>query len=141
MELLLNLFWLALALPAAWLLKHRSVPAPGSLKRARFRPFVLLACVLTLLFPVVSASDDLHAMRPEMEESGSGKRAGRQASANRPAALRSGAGPLAQPNALPHLPCPGNQVCGLVSLPQFRFHELAELSPRSSRAPPASRLA
>jgi hypothetical protein len=70
MELLLNLFWLTLALPAAWLLKNKAVPAPKSLRITRFRPFLLMACVLTLLFPVVSASDDLHAMRPEIEESG-----------------------------------------------------------------------
>jgi hypothetical protein len=29
----------------------------------------VLGCALVLLFPVISASDDLHAMRPEMEES------------------------------------------------------------------------
>ncbi|MGD0790332.1 MAG: hypothetical protein ABR920_01060 [Terriglobales bacterium] len=28
-----------------------------------------LGCALVLLFPVISATDDLHAMRPEMEES------------------------------------------------------------------------
>jgi hypothetical protein len=38
-----------------------------------------LACVLVLLFPVISATDDLHAMRAEMEDSATSKRAVRQA--------------------------------------------------------------
>ncbi len=41
------------------------------------RPLVflcVLGCALVLLFPVISASDDLHAMRAEMEESTPGKR-------------------------------------------------------------------
>ena len=29
----------------------------------------VLGCAVVVLFPVISASDDLHAMRPEMEES------------------------------------------------------------------------
>ena len=45
-----------------------------------------LGCALVLLFPVISATDDLHAMRAEMEESSPGKRgvcqaAGEKASA------------------------------------------------------------
>ena len=39
-----------------------------------------LGCMLVILFPVVSATDDLHAMRAEMEESPAGKRTVRQAS-------------------------------------------------------------
>jgi len=35
-----------------------------------------------LLFPVVSATDDLHAMRPEIEESSRSKHVARQASDN-----------------------------------------------------------
>ncbi len=37
-----------------------------------------LSCVLVLLFPVISASDDLHEMRAEMEESATSKRTVRQ---------------------------------------------------------------
>lgn len=40
---------------------------------------IALACLLVLLFPVISATDDLHAMRAEMEESSPGKRGVRQA--------------------------------------------------------------
>jgi hypothetical protein len=43
-----------------------------------------LSWVLVLLFPVISATDDLHAMRAEMEESPVSKRSIRQASNERP---------------------------------------------------------
>jgi len=71
MELFLNLCWLSLLLPAFLLWRQRA----GSDRARRglaLRPIVFLGalgCALILLFPVISASDDLHAMRPEMEES------------------------------------------------------------------------
>lgn len=78
MELLLNLTWLLLALPAYWLWRRsfrmRAQGGPGSLQC-----LLALACLLVLLFPIVSATDDLHAMRAEMEESSPGKRSIRQA--------------------------------------------------------------
>src|ERR1700719_3781828 len=70
MELLLNLAWLLLALPAYWLWQR----AAGARLGRRFSPLqglLALGCVLVLLFPVISASDDLHAMRAEMEDSSS----------------------------------------------------------------------
>jgi hypothetical protein len=67
MELLLNLIWLLLVVPA-FLLWKSSRQAEG-IPRARLR-FLALACVLALLFPVVSATDDIQAMRPEIEEAG-----------------------------------------------------------------------
>src|SRR5271166_4395151 len=79
MELALNLLWLALALPALWMWRHESVQAPNCRSFAQVRPVVLFGCVLMLLFPVVSATDDLHAMRQEMEESGPSKRLVKQA--------------------------------------------------------------
>ena len=45
-----------------------------------------LGCALVLLFPVISATDDLHAMRAEMEESATSKRAVRQAGGEKHAA-------------------------------------------------------
>jgi hypothetical protein len=76
MELLLNLVWVLLALPAYWLWRRSgdSERGPGKLQC-----LLALGCVLVLLFPVISATDDLHAMRAEMEESASSKRAVRQA--------------------------------------------------------------
>jgi hypothetical protein len=70
MELFLNLCWLSLLLPA-WLLWRQRTSASGSGHLAA-RPLVFacaLGCVLVLLFPMISATDDLHPMRSEMEES------------------------------------------------------------------------
>ena len=72
MELLLNLIWVGLAVSAlyAWGCRRG---------HSRSRPHLIaLVCVLALLFPVISATDDLHAMRPEMEDSASSKRSLKQ---------------------------------------------------------------
>jgi hypothetical protein len=70
MELLLNLVWMLLALPAWWLWRQRAKHrGPGS---SGYQCLLVLACLVVLLFPVISASDDLSAMRAEMEESGPG---------------------------------------------------------------------
>jgi hypothetical protein len=84
MELLLNLAWLFLALPAYSLWRNANANANDSRKRGGPTPhqcLLALGCVLVLLFPVVSATDDLHAMRAEMEESS--KRGIRQAVSER----------------------------------------------------------
>ena len=84
MELLLNLAWLLLALPAYWLWRECS----GVQRRRHISSaqcLLALGCLLVVLFPVVSATDDLHAMRSEMEESSSSKRGLRQSNPNRPA--------------------------------------------------------
>jgi hypothetical protein len=79
MELLLNLAWMLLALPACWLWRR-----DAGLRLARrvssLQCVLALGCALVLLFPVISASDDLHAMRAEMEESSTSKRTVRLAS-------------------------------------------------------------
>lgn len=76
MELLLNLVWVLLVLPAYWLWRRSmgSERVPSSAQC-----LLALGCSLVLLFPVISATDDLHAMRAEMEESVSSKRTVRQA--------------------------------------------------------------
>jgi hypothetical protein len=78
MELFLNLCWLSLLLPGYLLWRQRSFSASaigragnstGSPASSPLIFLCVLGCALVLLFPVISASDDLHAMRPEMEES------------------------------------------------------------------------
>jgi len=76
MELLLNLLWLALALPAVLIWRRQPASRWSSGKPSR--SFVLLGCLLALLFPVVSASDDLHPISAEIEESGPFKRTVKQ---------------------------------------------------------------
>jgi hypothetical protein len=79
MELLLNLAWLLLALPAYWLWRE-SRTAPADRKFTSLQCLLALGCMLVILFPVISATDDLLAMRSEMEESPVGKRSVHQAS-------------------------------------------------------------
>jgi hypothetical protein len=82
MELLLNLAWLLLALPAYWLWRDRS-DASAARKPSAWQCLFALGCVLVVLFPVISATDDLCAMRAEFEESPSGKHSIRQHSNER----------------------------------------------------------
>jgi hypothetical protein len=72
MELFLNLCWLSLLLPCYLLWRQRT-----SSDRPAASPLIFLCalgCALILLFPVISATDDLHVVRPEMEESERGIR-------------------------------------------------------------------
>jgi hypothetical protein len=82
MELLLNLAWLLLALPAYWLWR-RGVGTRPPRRVSSLQCLLALACALVLLFPVISASDDLHAMRAEMEDSSINKRTVRQAASDK----------------------------------------------------------
>jgi hypothetical protein len=82
MELLLNLAWLFLVLPAYWLWRSSRIASAGR-KFTSLQCLLALGCLMVVLFPVVSATDDLCAMRTEMEESPAGKRSVRQASNDR----------------------------------------------------------
>ncbi len=79
MELLLNLIWVLLAVPAFWLWRREALPAHRSRYLSPVRCVLALGFVLLLLFPVISATDDLRAMQPETEECPSGRRACRSA--------------------------------------------------------------
>ena len=68
MELFLNLVWLLLAMPA-YCLWRKARRGPSVDGHSSLQYLLALGCALVLLFPVVSATDDLHAMRPEMEDS------------------------------------------------------------------------
>jgi hypothetical protein len=76
MELLLNLAWLLLALPAYWLWRSSRT---ADRKFTALQCLLALGCMLVLLFPVISATDDLHAMRAEADEFSATKRHVRQA--------------------------------------------------------------
>jgi hypothetical protein len=66
MELLLNLIWVALAIGSFVVVarRHQST-GDGSID---WRSRLALACVLLVLFPIISASDDLHPTQALMEE-------------------------------------------------------------------------
>jgi hypothetical protein len=63
-----------LALPAFLIWRRQSTSSQSSGKQCHSRSFIILGCLLALLFPVVSASDDLHPLSAEIEESGPSKR-------------------------------------------------------------------
>src|ERR1700728_862797 len=73
MELLLNLFWLMLALPALLLSRRVRRSARQSGQISRTNSMVVVVCLMLLLFPVVSVTDDLLALGLDMEESSATK--------------------------------------------------------------------
>lgn len=93
MELLLNLIWVLLAVPAFWLWRREALPAHRSRYLNPIRCVLALGFVLLLLFPVISATDDLRAMQPETEECPSGRRACRSAENEKDHAPSMGAAP------------------------------------------------
>jgi hypothetical protein len=139
MELLLNLAWVLLALPAYWLWRG-SQKANVRHRRGALERLLLLACVLVILFPVVSATDDLHAMRAEMEESAPGERGVRQTCGDRCSHWHNR---LQNPPALVAsmaLFAPGVEGEVLVPVPAFRLLSIP-MRVRAARAPPSFRLA
>jgi hypothetical protein len=67
MELLLNLSWLTLGM-AAYLIFLRCRTQSSLQSPPYSRALLALACVVLLLFPFVSASDDLHPTQAVLEE-------------------------------------------------------------------------
>ena len=68
MELLLNLLWVAMVLAAfCGFLRKRSTRAQHA-DIPYVQALLALACVLVLLFPVISASDDLHPTQAVLED-------------------------------------------------------------------------
>ena len=131
MELLLNLAWLLLALPAYWLWRERSSARAG---RRSLQCLLSLGCMLVILFPVVSATDDLHAMRAEMEESPLSKRSICQKAGDKGSACHS------QPILV------AASICFPIHHEEWRVVPSSSFSvppaptvPTTARAPPASR--
>ena len=69
MELLLNLVWLVIAAGAIvlWIRQRRRGAAAGT--ACVFLEAVALSCALAVLFPAISATDDLHAAQLAVEAS------------------------------------------------------------------------
>lgn len=138
MELLLNLLWLTLALPAIWMGLQEPVHAQRYRRFNRFRSFLLLGCILMLLFPVVSATDDLHAVRQEMEEPGTSKRLAMQPAGEKTSVRLHGVGVSAAYLASAFLFRVTSEACAPVIESPTRLPQRVELRTRASRAPPAS---
>jgi hypothetical protein len=135
MELLLNLIWLLLIVPA--FLVWNSPRNRADRHRANFALLTLI-CVLALLFPVISATDDMQAMRPEIEEAGN-----RDAVSN---PHHSRIAVLERTPASPALPCiPSNfpelRTWSFVVSHVASFFAAAAATTHAGRAPPRSTLA
>jgi hypothetical protein len=135
MELLLNLCWLSLALPAYWLWQREKASRTSSQHFPRWNCVLVLGCMLMLLFPVVSATDDLHAMRPEIEESNRSKHVSRQAGDNSSTAL-SAVGGFPALLAAASLFNTEYQAVGLISDRSGIISTHARIGLDSGRAPP-----
>jgi hypothetical protein len=135
MELLLNLIWLLLAVPAFCVWRAtKSSPATG---KQSPQSWLTLACILILLFPVVSATDDLQAMRPVMEESCSQDALGNPHHGRVLASARTLCDSFASPASLDCVR-PEPAVFGLVTeaiMPPPAIHFVMT---RAGRAPPLS---
>ena len=131
MELLLNFLWLMLALPAVLVWRQHSVSTRSSARRSHSRSFVLLGCLLALLFPVVSASDDLHPISAEIEESGPSKRTIKQSPV-----VKSPVWTYAVPLMCLTSLQPENEAFGTISEYLPVFPQFALVIPINDRAPP-----
>jgi hypothetical protein len=135
MELLLNFLWLMLALPALLLWRRQSSSFRSSEKQSNSRLLVLLGCLLVLLFPVISASDDLHPLSAEVEESGPFKRAVKQSPGIKSPTSTCKGGGAALPAQMARLR-PESEALGavLAYLPVLPRHTI--VSTIANRAPP-----
>jgi hypothetical protein len=137
MELLLNFLWLMLALPAFWIGLRQPTAARDSGRAYRSHSFVLLGFLLALLFPVVSATDDLHPIRAEIEECSPSKRVVKASPGAKSPVWSHEGGPAARLVSLASLR-PKHEAWGPVSkyLPVLPQKALA--ATLGGRAPPAS---
>jgi hypothetical protein len=72
MELTLNLVWAIITVASyALLFRYLSSRAEHARNPSRSQCVVALTCVLAILFPVVSLSDDLHEIQATVEEASS----------------------------------------------------------------------
>lgn len=69
MELLLNLAWLLVAIGAIVMWLHQRGRFASTRRRGLLLQSVALACALAVLFPAISATDDLHAAQLAVEAS------------------------------------------------------------------------
>jgi hypothetical protein len=73
METTLNLIWLLVTIAAVWLWRFRWTVSRENRRHSRRMESIAMVCVLALLFPVISLTDDLHPETVAVD-SASGKR-------------------------------------------------------------------
>ncbi len=136
MEVLLNSFWLLVAI-GAFLCWQTESGKGARLRRehsSRYR-FMALSVVLILLFPVISVTDDLHADQTPMEDSSRSVMKARSLTRGCLSAARS---PL--PAAVTHVyssaAAPQLVVSTVVPI-ETSLHSLAPVSAHDGRSPPS----
>ena len=137
MELLLNLLWLTLVVPAFLIWRRQSLAEKSFLCKSSFRGIVLLGCLLVFLFPVVSATDDLHPLHNEIEESNPSRRTVKQAHASQSPDWSRFSSPPASLVEIASF-APESKICGLVSDDLLVVSTPVFSCIRSCRAPPSS---
>ncbi len=102
MELSLNLFWLLLVVVSVvvWRRKGSPLHRPRRARGSR-HGLIALGCVLALLFPVISITDDLHAEQAIIEDSNPSKRAVRNSAGDHAASSLGKIGHAALPGIAP----------------------------------------
>jgi regulator of extracellular matrix RemA (YlzA/DUF370 family) len=73
METTLNLIWLAITVAAVWLWRFRWTVSRRNPRHSMRMEAVAMVCLLALLFPVISLTDDLH-LEIMLMDAASGKR-------------------------------------------------------------------
>jgi len=130
MELLLNIFWLLLALPAFLLWRRNR----GFYE---LRGLLALSCMLVFLFPVISATDDLLAWQQVVEESGPSRRTLQQGASHRaPACNHFGSFPAGLGSFV--FWGRDQQAAGQVAAIRARGRVIGVVTVRSGRSPPIS---
>jgi hypothetical protein len=137
MELLLNLLWLTLVVPAFLIWRQQSLAEKSFTRATSLRAILLLGCLLVFLFPVVSATDDLHPLHNEIEESNPSRRAVKQAQAHQSTDWSKFGFPPAYLVEFVSFR-PGSRICGSIpdDLPEVSIPVFS--GTRSCRAPPSS---
>jgi hypothetical protein len=137
MELLLNTFWLVIAAAALgiWIRQWRR----GAKRRDLPLPLFALGCVLVLLLPVISATDDLHATPLAVEASGFSRKIPK-------CITPSGASARTRLRVLPLVPllalfsAPILKLVGAATEQRFLLSLTVFIHPVDSRAPPSAAL-
>ena len=108
MELLLNAIWLAVAATLLLVWRVRWLPQlrACAADRRKSQSFVGLVCVLALLFPAISLTDDLHPTEFALADTKS-------------LYVSAGSHDSAGPSPRPHSPLPG--LSGIVRVPRFHL--------------------
>ncbi len=135
MELSLNLFWLLLVVVSVvgWRRQGSPLHRPRRTRDSR-HGLIALGCVLVLLFPVISVTDDLHAEQAIIEDSNPSKRAVRHSAGDHAASSLKKVGHAALAGVLP---APVFEGIWILILPsKARLASSASADFCAGRAPP-----